>query len=90
MIAFNTDGPGDVVLDDRPGNDGNNGVPVRLCLVPDGGDRVCQELTAPGAVTAPNDQAGTRAWTAFARPTAENSAPFVDLTLTFFATTRDR
>jgi hypothetical protein len=87
LIAFNTDGPGDVVLT-MTRNDGNNGVPVRLCLVPDGGDRVCQELTAPGAVTAPNDQAGTRKWTAFARPTADNSAPFVDLTLTFFANAR--
>ena len=56
--------------------------------MPDGGERVCQDLTAPGAVTAPNDQAGTRSWTAFARPTAENSAPFVDLTLTFFANAR--
>ena len=87
VIAFNTDGPGDVVLS-MTKNDGNNGVPVRLCLVPDGGKRVCQDLTAPGAVTAPNDQAGTRSWTAFARPTAENSAPFVDLTLTFFANAR--
>jgi len=86
-ITFNTDGPGDVVLT-MTRNDGNNGVPVRLCLVPDGGDRVCQDLTAPGAVTAPNDQAGTRTWTAFARPTAANSAPFVDLTLTFFANQR--
>jgi hypothetical protein len=87
LITFTTDGPGDVVLS-LTKNDGNNGVPVRLCLVPDGGDRVCQELGAPGAVTAPNDQAGTRSWSAFARPTAENSAPFVDLTLTFFANSR--
>ena len=87
LIAFNTDGPGDVVLS-LTKNDGNNGVPVRLCLIPDGGDRVCRELTAPGAITAPNDQPGTRSWTAFVRPTAENSAPFVDLTLTFFANAR--
>jgi hypothetical protein len=87
QITFTTDGPGDVTLNLTKA-DGTNGVPLRLCLVPDGGDRVCQELQGPGAVTAPNDQAGTRSWTAFVRPTAGNSAPFVDLTLTFFANAR--
>ena len=87
LITFTTDGPGDVTLN-MTKNDANNGVPVRLCLVPDGGDRVCQDLGGPGAVTAPNDEAGTRSWTAFARPTDGNSAPFVDLTLTFFANAR--
>jgi hypothetical protein len=87
IITFSTDGPGEVTLN-MTKNDANNGVPVRLCLVPDGGDRVCQDLGGPGAVTVPNEEAGTRSWTAFARPTGGNSAPFVDLTLTFFANTR--
>jgi hypothetical protein len=87
LITFTTDGPGDVTLN-MTKNDGTNGVPTRLCLVPDGGDRVCQDFEGPGSVTAPNDQAGTRSWNAFARPTGGNSAPFVDLTLTFFANTR--
>jgi hypothetical protein len=87
LITFTTDGPGDITLN-MTKNDANNGVPVRLCLIPDGGDRVCENFGGPGQVTAPNDEAGTRSWTAFARPTGGNSAPFVDLTLTFFANAR--
>ena len=86
LITFKTVGPGDVVfaVTDYQGGDPN--VATRVCLVPDGGDRSCQDLTGPGSVTATNDAAGERSWQAFARPRGDGSAPTLKTTLTFFAT----
>ena len=87
LITFKTVGPGDVVfaVTDYQGGDPN--VATRVCLVPDGGDRTCQDITGPATVTATNDQAGERSWQAFARPRGDGSAPALKTTLTFFATT---
>ena len=46
-----------------------------LCLVPDGGDRTCQDITAPATVTAPNDQAGERSWHGVREADAPRAAP---------------
>ena len=87
LITFKTLGPGDVVLAVTDYQGGDPNTPTRVCLVPDGGDRTCQDITGTATITAPNDEAAERSWQAFARPRGDGSAPTLKLTLTFFATT---
>ena len=86
LIAFNTDGPGDVVLtpdqERRQQRASRSGCASSLT----GATGSAGSSPPRGRSRRPTTRPGTRSWTAFARPTAENSAPFVDLTLTFFAT----
>ncbi len=86
LITFKTVGPGNVVLTVTDYQGGDPNVATRVCLVPDGGDRSCQDITGPAAVTATNDAAGERSWQTFARPRGDGSAPTLKMTLTFFAT----
>ena len=87
LITFKTLGPGDVVLAVTDYQGGDPNTPTRVCLVPDGGDRTCQDITGTATITAPNEEAAERSWQAFARPRGDGSAPTLKLTLTFFATT---
>ncbi len=86
LITFKTVGPGDVVFDVTDYQGGDPNVATRVCLVPDGGDRAARTSPAPGAVTAHQRRGRDAGVDAFARPTAEDSAPYVKTTLTFFAT----